>query len=107
MTRVFTSLIGNVAKHTPAQTPIVVSARVAGEQIEAAVEDTGPGLPTGREEEVFESFQRGEHQPPRRGAGLGLAISRAIVQAHGGTIRAERGRDRGARFVLTLPVKRA
>lgn len=106
MERVFVSLIGNVAKHTPADTPIVVTARVVGDQLEASVEDTGPGLPAGREEEVFESFQRGEHLPPRKGAGLGLAISRAIVEAHGGTIHAERGRKRGARFVLRLPLRR-
>jgi K+-sensing histidine kinase KdpD len=107
MQRVFVSLIGNVAKHTPSDTPIVVIARVHGEQMEVSVEDTGPGLPAGREEEIFETFQRGEHQPPRKGAGLGLAISRAIVEAHGGTIRAETGRKRGAKFVLTLPLKRA
>ncbi|HUP28581.1 MAG TPA: DUF4118 domain-containing protein [Usitatibacter sp.] len=106
MQRVFVSLVGNVAKHTPATTPIVISARVSGDRIEAAVEDTGPGLPKGREEEVFESFQRGEHQPPRKGAGLGLAITRAIIEAHGGSIRAEAGLKRGARFVFDLPLKR-
>jgi two-component system, OmpR family, sensor histidine kinase KdpD len=106
MQRVFVSLIGNVAKHTPSDTPIVVIARVNGDRMEASVEDTGPGLPAGREEEIFETFQRGEHQPPRKGAGLGLAISRAIVEAHGGTIGAETGRKRGAKFILTLPLKR-
>jgi two-component system sensor histidine kinase KdpD len=103
--RVLVSLVGNVAKHTPAETPMAVRARVQGEMLEVAVEDEGPGLPGGREEEIFETFQRGEHQPPRKGAGLGLAISRAIVEAHGGTIRAEQ-RARGARVVFTLPVKR-
>ena len=68
------------------------------------VEDRGPGLPKGREEQVFESFQRGESQPGSKGAGQGLAISRAIVEAHGGTIRAERREERGARFVVRLPL---
>ncbi len=104
--RVFTSLVGNVVKHTPAGTHVTVSAHVAGESLEVAIEDDGPGLPAGREEEVFESFARGEKQPARKGAGLGLAISRAIVEAHGGTIRAERCRDHGARFVFTLPLRR-
>ena len=104
--RVLASLIGNVAKHTPAETPIEISARVAGDMLEMTVEDRGPGLPEGSEEEVFESFQRGETQPTRKGAGLGLAISRAIIEAHGGTIRAERAAERGARFVFTLPLKR-
>ena len=103
--RVLMSIAGNVAKHTPADTPIAISGRVAGEVVEIRVEDSGPGLPVGLEEAVFESFQRGENQPARKGAGLGLAISRAIIEAHGGTIRAER-LERGARFVFTLPLKR-
>jgi K+-sensing histidine kinase KdpD len=106
MQRVFTSLIGNVAKHTPAATHVAIAARRAGNAIEISVEDNGPGLPKGREEEVFESFARGDKQATRRGAGLGLAISRAIVEAHGGTIRAEPGRKKGARFVITIPIDR-
>ena len=104
--RVFASLVGNVVKHTPAGTHVTVSARVAGDFLEASVDDDGPGLPEGREEEVFESFSRGEKQVTRRGAGLGLAICRAIVEAHGGTIRSERRDGRGARFVFTLPLRR-
>ena len=105
--RVLLSLVGNVAKHTPAETPIEVSARVAGDDVEFRVDDTGPGLPEGTESQVFESFQRGETQPTRKGAGLGLAISRAIVEAHGGRIRAERRPAGGASFAFTLPLKRA
>jgi len=105
--RVFASLIGNVVKHTPAGTHVSVSARAVASDIEVAVEDDGPGLPKGREEEVFESFARGETQGTRRGAGLGLAISRAIVEAHGGKMRAEGGRERGTRIVFTLPLKAA
>ena len=107
MERVFTSLIGNVAKHTPAGTKVVVSARTAGDFLEVSVTDEGPGLPPGREEEIFESFARGEDQPAtKRGAGLGLAIVRTIVEAHGGSIHAEAGRKVGSRFVFTLPLKR-
>jgi two-component system sensor histidine kinase KdpD len=103
--RVFLALVGNVAKHTPAGTAVRVTARVAGAEVEVAIEDEGPGLPAGREEEVFQSFTRGEAQAPKKGAGLGLAIARTIVEAHGGTIRAEKGRERGARFVFTLPLR--
>jgi two-component system sensor histidine kinase KdpD len=106
MQRVFASVIGNAAKHTPAGTQITIGARRSGDALEVTVEDNGPGLPKGREEEVFESFARGEKQATRRGAGLGLAISRAIVAAHGGTIRAEPGRKKGARFVITIPMER-
>ncbi|HUP97705.1 MAG TPA: DUF4118 domain-containing protein [Usitatibacter sp.] len=102
--RVLANLVGNVAKHTPAETPIVIGARVAGDAIEFSVSDAGPGLPEGSEDQVFESFQRGETQPTRKGAGLGLAISRAIVEAHGGTIHAER-LDPGTRFVFTVPLR--
>ena len=105
--RLLASLIGNVAKHTPAETPIVITARVAGDMLEASVEDSGPGLPEGSEQQVFESFSRGDTQPSRKGAGLGLAISRAIVEAHGGAIRAERRPEGGARFVFTLPLVRS
>lgn len=104
MQRVFESVLGNVAKHTPAQTPLRIAATAARTFVEVIVEDQGPGLPKGGEEQVFESFQRGESQPGSKGAGLGLAISRAIVEAHGGTIRAERREERGARFVVRLPL---
>ena len=106
MQRVFMSLAGNVAKHTPSGTPIVVKARAVGDAVEVEFEDTGPGLPEGREEEVFESFQRGETEAPRKGAGLGLAISRAIVEAHGGSIHAERREEGGTRVMIRLPLKR-
>jgi two-component system, OmpR family, sensor histidine kinase KdpD len=101
--RLFESLLGNVAKHTPAETPLRIAARAEGREVEVVVEDRGPGLPQGREEQVFESFTRGESLPGSKGAGLGLAISRAIVEAHGGSIRAERREDRGARFVVRRP----
>jgi K+-sensing histidine kinase KdpD len=106
MERVFVSLLGNVAKHTPANTPMRIGASVKGGNVEVVIEDEGPGLPQGREEQVFESFQRGEGQPGGKGAGLGLAISRAIVEAHGGSIRAERRDARGARFVVAFPLVR-
>jgi two-component system sensor histidine kinase KdpD len=83
---------------------VTLSAQRLGDSIEVAVEDDGPGVPKGREEEIFESFARGEQQSNRRGAGLGLAISRAIVEAHGGAIHAEAGRERGTRVVFTLPL---
>jgi two-component system, OmpR family, sensor histidine kinase KdpD len=107
MQRVFVSLAGNVAKHTPSGTHLVISAREDGNQVEVSFEDDGPGLPKGREEEIFESFTRGGKQATRRGAGLGLAISRAIVAAHGGTIRAQTPESgKGARIVITLPLRR-
>lgn len=66
--------------------------------------DDGPGLPPGQEEAVFDKFVRGERESAKPGVGLGLAICRAIVEAHGGTIRAANRPEGGAAFVFTLPL---
>jgi len=72
------------------------------------IDDHGPGLPKGREELLFEKFERGAKESATPGVGLGLAICRAIVQAHGGRIRGENrlraGVVDGARFTITLPL---
>jgi len=68
------------------------------------VADDGPGIPTGKEETIFEKFARGEKETATPGVGLGLAICRAIIEAHKGRIHAETGHAKGARFVFTLPL---
>ena len=104
MERVFANLLENAAKYTPPGTPIEIAARTADGRLEVSVTDEGPGIPPGQEEAIFEKFVRGEAESSTPGVGLGLAISRAIVEAHGGTIRAQMGRARGARFTFTLPL---
>ena len=69
-----------------------------------SVSDTGPGIPKGQEESIFEKFTRGSRESSTPGVGLGLAISRAIVEAHHGKISAENGPNGGARFTFTLPL---
>ena len=66
--------------------------------------DRGPGLHPGEESQIFEKFFRGETARSRQGAGLGLAVARAVVEAHGGRIRAENRPGGGAAFRFTLPV---
>jgi two-component system sensor histidine kinase KdpD len=66
--------------------------------------DDGPGLPPGEERAIFERFARGQKESAIPGVGLGLAISQAIVEAHGGKIWAEHRVPRGARFLFTLPL---
>jgi two-component system sensor histidine kinase KdpD len=106
MERVFVNLFENAAKYTPPGSEIVVTAaRRDGEErpVEIAVSDDGPGFPPGRESWLFEKFTRGRDESSVSGVGLGLAIVRAIVEAHGGTVRAENRVPHGARFVLALP----
>jgi signal transduction histidine kinase len=89
--RVLLNLIQNAIRHTPADGSVTVRARTAPEGIEVEVADDGEGIPAGEGERVFEAFYRGDESRSDDGAGLGLAISRAIVEAHGGRIWLEDG----------------
>lgn len=102
--RVLCNLIENATKYTPAGSRIVIAAEINGAFLEVAVYDNGPGLPVGQEEAVFDKFTRGERESATPGVGLGLAICRAIVEAHHGTIRSGRSPDGGASIVFTLPL---
>ena len=103
--RVLCNLLENAAKYTPAGSTITIAADVHGQWLRVTVSDDGPGLPPGREEAIFEKFTRGERESNLPGVGLGLAICRAIVEAHGGTIAAQVPVPaHGAAFVLTLPL---
>ena len=103
MERVLVNLLENAAKYTPPGTALTLRAAPRGDQIELVLEDEGPGLPRGREDQLFQKFERGRKESALPGVGLGLAICRAIVEAHGGRIRAEAREPRGARFVIALP----
>lgn len=103
MERVFCNLLENAAKYTPGGGFIEIRARALDEAIEVVVADDGPGLPPGRTQELFAKFSRGQTESAMPGIGLGLAIVEAIIEAHGGTVRAENAITGGARFVLELP----
>ena len=99
------NLLENAAKYTPPGTPVRLAAeRKAGELL-VSVEDQGPGLPAGEPERLFAKFHRGATERAIGGVGLGLAICRAIVRLHGGTIWAERRQQGGAAFRFTLPLE--
>ena len=108
MERVLVNLLENAAKYTLPGTPIRLAAQALSDAVAITVSDEGPGLPKGREELLFEKFERGARESATPGVGLGLAICRAIVQAHGGSIRGDtilnpQGQAAGARFTLLLP----
>jgi two-component system sensor histidine kinase KdpD len=102
--RVFCNLLENAAKYAPPDSPIEIMARRTGEFVRIEVQDHGPGVPEAQRERVFDMFVRGTQESTTTGAGLGLAICRAIVTAHGGDIHVEAGADGGALFCFTLPV---
>ncbi|MBI1892011.1 MAG: DUF4118 domain-containing protein [Burkholderiales bacterium] len=102
--RVFCNLLDNAGKYTPQDSTIWIHAERAGDTVLVAVEDNGPGVPKGMEEAIFEKFTRGDPESALIGVGLGLSICRAIVDAHGGRIWAEKRSTGGARFVFSLPV---
>jgi len=102
--RVFSNLLENAGKYTPPGSVISIDAQVRNSDIEVSVRDNGPGIPPGSEQAIFEKFTRGQKESPTPGVGLGLAVSKAIVEAHGGRMWAERLTAGGARFVFTLPL---
>jgi two-component system sensor histidine kinase KdpD len=102
--RVLVNLLQNAAKYTPPGAVIGVVAGVQTDWLFVEVWDEGPGLPAGHEQELFEKFTRGHTEWAVPGVGLGLAICRAIVAAHGGHIRAENRVAGGARFIFSLPL---
>jgi len=103
--QVLANLMRNALTHTPAGTPVDVAAAAVDGHVRLEVRDHGPGLPTDRPQELFERFWRSEGGRARgkAGAGLGLAIVAAIVDAHGGEVRAADADGGGACFVVTLP----
>jgi len=108
--RVLANLLENAAKYTPPGAQIGIAAELRGAWVAVMVYDDGPGLPPGREDALFEKFTRGERESAKPGVGLGLAICRAIVEAHGGRITAGSGAGAGgsplggACFTFTLPL---
>jgi len=111
MERVLSNLLENAAKYSPAGSRILLATCENGDHIEITVDDDGPGFASGREGELFELFERGVSEGTVSGMGIGLAICKTIVEAHGGTINATRvppavDDDRalhGARVAICLP----
>jgi two-component system, OmpR family, sensor histidine kinase KdpD len=105
--QVLTNLIENAVRYTPAGSPIEVSAQRKGKEVLFSVADRGPGIPTADLERVFDKFYRVHNERQSgvpTGTGLGLAVSKGIVEAHGGRIWAERRDGGGLVINVVLPV---
>ena len=97
-------LIENAAKYSPAETPIHIAAEVRNRQLTVSVADRGPGIDDFEQALIFDKFYRGRNQRTRiQGTGMGLAIAKAIVEAHGGTIGVTSQLGHGSVFYFTLP----
>ena len=107
--QVLINLLDNALRHTPPDSPICLTVSSQKDKVRFEVSDSGQGIDPLILDKVFESFVRGTHpvQDGKRGIGLGLAICKAVVQAHGGSIQAENLPQGGAKFTFTLPRKEA
>jgi two-component system sensor histidine kinase KdpD len=104
MEQLLLNLLDNALKYSPPGSPVDIKAWAAGKSLTLSISDQGPGIPAGEEERIFEKLARGQAASNRPGAGLGLAICRGIVTAHGGRIQAVNHPHGGAQFLVTLPL---
>jgi two-component system sensor histidine kinase KdpD len=102
--RVLINLLDNASKYAGPDADISIRAGPSGDHMSLFVKDDGPGLPNGAPESLFESFVRGRKESSIVGVGLGLALCRSIVSAHGGSIRASARLPHGASFEIRLPL---
>jgi len=104
--KVLCNLFDNAAKYSPAGTPIIIAAEPKDDGVLLSVSDQGSGIDQQEQSLIFERFYRGKlHTSRVAGTGMGLAISRAIVQAHGGDISVMSQPGRGSVFAVFLPAR--
>ena len=102
--QVLINVLENAHKYSPQDLPIEVKGWATDRAVTLAIADHGPGIPEGQEERIFEKLVRGPQGQTRAGAGLGLAICKGIVEAHGGWIQAGTRPSGGAQILLSIPL---
>lgn len=102
--QVLNNLLENVLHHTPKKTPVEIMATCSAFSVEISVADQGPGIPEGLEKKLFEKFYQVHGETSKSGVGLGLAICLAIIDAHGGSIKAQNRPTGGAVFSFIIPI---
>jgi two-component system sensor histidine kinase KdpD len=105
--RVLRQLIENAAKYSPAELPITLSSRLSEDRLVVTVRDRGPGIDAADQPFVFDKFFRGRQIERVQGSGMGLAIAKAILRAHGGGIEVSSSAEQGTSFQFWLPVNPA
>ncbi len=104
VTQALVNVLDNAIKYSPPDTPVDLRAQVNGAEVQIRIEDRGPGIPPRDLKRIFDKFYRIEREDTTRGVGLGLAISKGVIEAHGGQIWAENRPGGGTIVVFTLPV---
>lgn len=102
--QVLVNLLENAVRYTPENSPLEITAVSSPFAVEITVADRGPGIPKGKEEQLFQKFYRVRQEAAQSGVGLGLSICRAIIEAHGGCIQAENRSSGGTVFSFVLPI---
>jgi two-component system sensor histidine kinase KdpD len=102
--QVVTNLLENAVKYTPSGTPVDVRVERLADRIRVAIADHGPGIPPGKRETVFDKFYRIERRGQVQGSGLGLAVTKGLIEGHDGRIWIGETPGGGATFVFELPL---
>jgi two-component system sensor histidine kinase KdpD len=104
MAQALVNLLDNAQKYSPPDQPITIKAQAIGAELHLTVVDNGPGVPEEDTTRIFDKFYRVQRSSDETGTGLGLPISKGIVEAHGGRIWAANQAGAGAAFTIVLPI---
>ena len=105
LTQILENLVSNAVTFSPDGGTVQIEAKLSNATHEIRVIDQGPGIPEGRDQQIFDRFETSSQDGSRLGPGLGLSIVRSFAQLHGGSVRTEKTKNGGACFVFTLPVE--